>query len=87
MIEMPKDALQAMLQQAAHDGARAALKEIGLSDENAAKDVLEIRSLLDTYRAVKRATAVAVAKLVATALLGAALLGTGVKIKDWLWPQ
>lgn len=49
-----RDELAAIVEKAVHDGSRQALREIGLDDENAAIDLTELRTLLDTWRQFKR---------------------------------
>ena len=46
--------LEAMLDRAAKRGAQKVLLELGLSDESAAIDMREIRSLLDTWRQTRQ---------------------------------
>lgn len=56
-ITLGADELAAMLEKAVHDGAKRALKEIGLDDAEASGDVRELRVLLDTWRQFKRTAA------------------------------
>jgi hypothetical protein len=49
-----RDELAALIEKAMHDGSRQALREIGLGDENAMRDLSELRNLLDTWRQFKR---------------------------------
>ncbi len=51
---MTEQELEAAIQKAAHEGAKQALKEVGLSDGEAYDDVKELRGLLDTWRATKK---------------------------------
>lgn len=53
-LQIPPDQLERALANAARLGAKAALKEIGLSDEDAARDMREVRGLLDAWREAKR---------------------------------
>ena len=46
--------LEAMLDRAAKRGAREALHALGLHDDTAAKDIQEMRNLLDSWRDTKR---------------------------------
>jgi hypothetical protein len=43
-----------LLDQAAERGAKRALESIGLHDEDAGKDIHDLRSLLDGWRGTKR---------------------------------
>jgi hypothetical protein len=46
--------LKQLLEEAAETGAKRALERLGLHDEDAAKDVHEMRSLLEAWRDVRR---------------------------------
>lgn len=48
------DELKSMLREAAEWGAKRALADIGLHDDDAGSDVKELRGLLDTWREAKR---------------------------------
>jgi hypothetical protein len=58
-----------MLDRAAKKGARAALEELGLHDQNAEKDLEEIRNLLTSWRDTKKAIWSTVVKVVTVAIL------------------
>lgn len=49
-VQLTPEELEAMLDRAAKKGARAALEELGLHDENAPKDLDELRGLLSAWR-------------------------------------
>jgi len=53
-VHLSEAQLELMLNKAAEYGARKALSDIGLHDEDAASDVRELRSLIDTWRDTKR---------------------------------
>ena len=67
--------LEIMIDRAAKKGAREALKDIGLYDDDARDDVREIRSLLEAWRDTKRTVGQTVARFLTMALL--ALLAAG----------
>ena len=46
-------ALRALLADAAEEGAKRALERVGLHDQDAAKDVLELRGVLGAWRSLK----------------------------------
>jgi len=48
------DELKSMLREAAEWGAKRALADIGLHDDEAGSDVKELRDLLETWRDAKR---------------------------------
>lgn len=64
------------IEMAAERGARKALESIGLHDEDAGRDVRELRSLLESWREARKSVIQTIAKIVTTALLGALALGT-----------
>tara|TARA_R110000744_G_scaffold125139_1_gene230782 strand:+ start:1504 stop:1761 length:258 start_codon:yes stop_codon:yes gene_type:complete len=53
-IILTTDELESMLDRAAKRGAKQALSSIGLHDATAAKDITDMRSLLDLYRDTRR---------------------------------
>jgi hypothetical protein len=53
-VTISESELEAMLQKAAVYGARKALAEVGLHDQDAATDVRELRNLLDSWRDAKQ---------------------------------
>lgn len=54
LITIPRPEFEDLLEQAACRGARKALQEVGLSDENAATDVRDLRDLLSALRTAKK---------------------------------
>ena len=73
---MTEQEIELLIDRAAREGAKQALRNIGLSDEEAYDDVKELRSLLETWRDTKRTVGQTIARLFTTALLAA--LATGV---------
>lgn len=72
---MTEQELESLIHKAAQEGAKEALKEVGLSDEEAYDDVKELRSLLDSWRATKTTVGQTIARMVTTALLTALAVG------------
>ena len=68
-VTMTPEEFEAMLDRAAKKGARAALEELGLHDQNAEKDLEEIRNLLTSWRDTKKAIWSTVVKVVTVAIL------------------
>jgi hypothetical protein len=68
-VTMTPEEFEAMLDRAAKKGARAALEELGLHDQNAEKDLEELRSLLSSWRDTKKAMWSTIVKVVTTAVL------------------
>ena len=54
MTQISPEQLEEMLDRAAKKGARQALCDLGLSDMDAASDIKELRSLLDSWRDTKK---------------------------------
>jgi hypothetical protein len=73
---MTDQELESMLDRAAKRGAKEALKDIGLWDEEAYYDMKEIRSLLEAWRDAKKAVGQTIAKFLTLTLL--ALIAAGV---------
>jgi len=72
---MTEKELEEIIRQAAHEGAVQALREVGLSDEEAYNDVKELRGLLDAWRATKTTVGQTVARIITTAVLTALAVG------------
>ena len=68
--------LEAMIQRAAEAGAKKALRDVGLQDDDAVHDMREIRDLLDSWRSAKRTAATTVIKTFTYIFLGALLAGS-----------
>ncbi len=79
-IAMPEADFEALLDQAAERGARAALSTVGLENGHAARDVRELRDLLDAYRLARRTAWQTVIRLLTTGLLLALIAGAVVKL-------
>ena len=68
-IKLTPDDLEEMLDNAARRGAKEALRSIGLLDDDAAKDIIEMRSLLEAWRDTRKSVWSTVVKLATVALL------------------
>jgi hypothetical protein len=68
-IKLTPDDLEEMLDNAARRGAKEALRSIGLLDDDAARDIIEMRSLLEAWRDTRRSVWSTVVKLSTVALL------------------
>lgn len=78
MNALTPEQLEAMLERAAERGAKLALETVGLHDAEASKDVMQLRSLLDSYRTVKTSVLGAVGKALGVAILAALAFKSGV---------
>ena len=72
---MTEKEIEILIDRAAKEGAKQALRDIGLSDSDAYDDVKELRSLLETWRDTKRTVGQTIARMVTTALLTALAAG------------
>ena len=68
-INLTPEELESMLDSAAKRGARQALSYIGLHDATAAKDINEMRDLLDVWRDTRRGIWSTVVKVTTIAIL------------------
>ena len=68
-INLTSEELEAMLDRAARRGAREALKSLGLQDDDAHKDLHEMRTLLEAYRDTKKSIWNTVVRISTVALL------------------
>lgn len=79
MIVIPRSEFETLLEQAACRGARKALIEVGLADENAANDIRTLRDLAGSIKIMQRTFLQTLVRWVTVALL--ALLVTGIAAK------
>ena len=72
---MTEAEMEVMIEKAAAAGARTALREVGLSDEDANSDVRELRNLLDSFRSAKRTVGKTIIQGLTTLFLAALMAG------------
>lgn len=68
--------IEAMIQRAAEAGAKKALRDVGLQDDDAVYDMREIRNLLDSWRSVKRTAGKTFIQIITSIILGFIIAGT-----------
>ena len=68
-IKLTPEKIETMLDNAARRGAKEALRSIGLLDDDAARDIIEMRSLLEAWRDTRKSVWSTVVKLTTVALL------------------
>jgi len=68
-VKLSPEELEAMLDRAARRGAKEALASIGLLDEDAHRDVTEMRGLLEAWRDTRKSVWTTVIRVSTTALL------------------
>ena len=66
---MTEQEIELLIQRAAEEGAKQALREVGLNDEDAFSDVRELRGLLDSWHETKRTIGQTVTKALTTVIL------------------
>jgi uncharacterized protein YjiS (DUF1127 family) len=71
-----KEEMAKLIEQSAELGARKALRDIGLSDDDALSDVSELRGLLESWRSAKRTVGRTVLQAITTLVLGGLLAGS-----------
>ena len=79
---MTEAEMEAMIEKAAAAGARTALREVGLSDEDANSDVREFRNLLDSFRSAKRTVGKTIVQGLTTLFLAALMAGAYFNFTD-----
>ena len=68
-MEITEEKLEDMLDRAAKRGASAARREVGLHDDDARKDILEMRSLLEMWRDTRRGVWSTIVKMSTVAVI------------------
>ena len=66
---MTPEELEDMLDRAAKRGATAALRELGLHDDDARKDISEMRNLLEAWRDTRKGVWATVVKMSTVAII------------------
>ncbi len=78
--EINDPALLSLIEAAAEEGARRALSDLGLHDDQAGEDMREIRSLLESWRSAKRTAMNTVVKWITTVFLTVMATAAYIKI-------
>lgn len=81
-ITLTEPEIQLLIDRAAEAGARKALHDIGLHDENAHADVKELRGLLDSWRDAKRTAFKTTVSWATKGFLILLLIGGWMELKD-----
>lgn len=81
MVDLTDKQLEAMLERSAELGAQKALSKVGLSDDlDAAKDIHDLRQLIDGWRDIKSTAIKTMVRWVVLALLGCISIGVYMSI-------
>ena len=81
-IILPREALDAMLEDAAERGARKALNGIGLGDEKAPDHIRGLRDLFNMYRTVRDGALKQIGQGLALVLIGALVFFASTKLPN-----
>jgi len=68
-VKLSHEELEAMLDRAARRGAKEALRSIGLLDDDAHRDIAEMRSLLEAWRDTRKSIWTTTTRIVTAAVL------------------
>ena len=68
-ITLTIEQIEEMLDKAARRGAKEALRSMGLLDDDAARDIIEMRSLLESWRDTRKSVWSTIVKVTTVALL------------------
>lgn len=77
-MTLTADALEAMLERASEAGAKKALASVGLHDDDAPRDVRDLRDLIESWRDAKREIWRTFTRTMTVALLAALAAGAAV---------
>jgi hypothetical protein len=81
LVTLPQVEFEAMVERAAERGARHALPEVGVDGRESARDISELRSLLDAFNEGKKTAGLTTVRMLFTELVSALLAGKLVKLK------
>jgi hypothetical protein len=81
MLLLRKEDFDDLLDRAAERGAERCLAHLGLENGHAAKDIRELRDLLEAWRDARRTAWQTAVKVITTGILAALLVGAAIKLK------
>ena len=81
MLLLRKEDVDDLLDRAAERGAERCLAHLGLENGSAAKDIRELRDLLEAWRDARRTAWQTTVKVITTGILAALLVGAAIKLK------
>ena len=87
MLLLRKEDFDDLLDRAAERGAERCLAHLGLENGSAAKDIRELRDLLEAWRDARRTAWQTTVKVITTGILAALLVGAAIKLKLMGGPQ
>ena len=81
ILNLRPDDLDELLTRAAGKGAERALAALGLENGHAARDIRELRGLLDAWRDARHTAWQTAIRVVTTGILACLLVGAAIKLK------
>jgi len=87
MLLLRKEDFDDLLDRAAERGAERCLAHLGLENGHAARDIHELRNLLEAWRDARKTAWQTTIHVVTTGVLMALLAGAAIKLKLWGGPQ
>jgi hypothetical protein len=81
MLLLRKEDFDELLDRAAERGAERCLAHLGLENGHAARDIKELRDLLDAWRDARRTAWQTTVRVLTTAILAVLLVGAAIKLK------
>ena len=87
MLLLRKEDFDELLDRAAERGAERCLAHLGLENGHAARDIRELRGLLEAWRDARRTAWQTTVKVITTGILAALVLGAAIKLKLMGGPQ
>ena len=85
MSNITPEELEDMLDRAAKRGATAALREVGLHDDDARKDIIEMRNLPETWRDTRRGVWSTIVKMSTVAVITFIAASLWMQIGNKIW--
>ena len=81
MLLLRKEDFDDLLDRAAERGAERCLAHLGLENGHAARDIRELRDLLEAWRDARRTAWQTTVKVITTGILAALLVGAAIKLR------
>ena len=81
MLLFRKEDFDDLLERAAERGAERVLAQLGLENGHAARDIRELRGLIEAWRDARRTAWQTAVKVITTGILAALLVGAAIKLK------
>lgn len=82
MVVVPKDEFESLLNSAAERGAERVLAHLGLENGHAARDIRELRDLLEAWRDARRTAWQTLIKVATTGILAVIIFAVAIKLKQ-----